>query len=431
MFEKNFATMLARMPSRLSESASEAEQHVIRDWHYETRVAEQWALDNVLMTEANLSSRFTLRGDCQCRGTYRGGRCSEKAANHVHVHGPGNTIAQFGFCVRHIRQLKEELEKTVNHPDTTPHPAIVVAARDGDLAEVKRLLDSRNVDPCNVKHASDLLNACRTKIALERDRDGHTTLFRGDDDTPLIAAAREGHVDVVLELLARGADTSCSSCARNHSVSETASQAVLYQPGWNSNWVLEMLEIAAKCAAILKPGLASKGFMPPKPEKRTDWNSLSVDALKGYMLGFGLPVSGTKAEMVQALLSIAPIEDIYRDELNLWASQCRHLADQKAKRFVIIQKLKKAADKADFPPADGNLLVPAPSLLSPLRARPRYSNRVDMLGVSLLPRPMLSRKRPAPNNDADSPEASFEARAKRARLAYQLSVAKRKLGGMD
>lgn len=94
-----------------------------------------------------------------------------------------------------------------------PHPPVVEAARRGDLLEVKRLLKDTLT-----------INVRRKRLEVE-EKWGYDKSWTWDDDTALIAAPREGHHSVVLELLSAGADPTLTSCPE-HDVHETVVQAV-------------------------------------------------------------------------------------------------------------------------------------------------------------------------------------------------------------
>eukprot|EP00392_Amoebophrya_sp_AT5.2_P009429 g9457.t1 len=256
-----------------------------------------------------------LGGDFQCRGvTQKGERCKITLDSLYCSH----TIAQYGFCTKHMAQRHNKAQNPGFYESAhdiyehdKPHPAIVKAACTGDLVEVKKLLDRNKPDPCNKKKgaAAALVNACRNRKEVE-EKWGYDKEWDWDDDTPLIAAAREGHVDVVCELLIRGADTTCKSCPSDD-VHETAEQAVLNKrvAGAKGDVLRELLLIAAQNAAALKPapppqtgsGTASAQAALKPPEKKTDLNRLTVEELKTQLRKYKLRVSGKKAELVQRL----------------------------------------------------------------------------------------------------------------------------------
>ena len=82
------------------------------------------------------------------------------------------------------------------------HPAIVQAARRGDAAGVRRILD-RNPEQ---------VNAHRKRTEVEESC-GYDKVWQWDDDTALITAARHGHLAVVEVLLENCADASIESRA--------------------------------------------------------------------------------------------------------------------------------------------------------------------------------------------------------------------------
>lgn len=68
------------------------------------------------------------------------------------------------------------------------------------------------------------LNACRKRREVQ-EKHGYDKEWNWDDDTPLIAAARNGHVPVVHELIIQNADLMRKSCPADD-VHETAVIAV-------------------------------------------------------------------------------------------------------------------------------------------------------------------------------------------------------------
>ncbi len=273
-----------------------------------------------------------LSGGYQCRGiTKKGLQCK------INLESPycAETIAQYGFCTKHMAQRHNkvtnpgfyETRHDIYERDK-PHPAIVTAARNGDLAEVQRLLDRNEADPCNKKNERKngtgdrrhgaLVNACRNRKEVE-EKHGYDKEWNWDDDTPLIAAVRGGHVDVVLELLIRGADTMCKSCPSDD-VHETAFDVAEKRHVLGGSAILEMLRIATDNADVLEPkkpvAVAVGGRA--KPQKKTDLNSMTVEELKIYLRKYGLRVSGRKAELVQRLAGYPVLEDHYKTEMMLW-----------------------------------------------------------------------------------------------------------------
>ena len=82
------------------------------------------------------------------------------------------------------------------------HPAIVQAARRGDVEGVRRILD-RNPEQ---------VDAHRKRTEVE-EREGYDKVYQWDDDTALITAARNGHLAVVEVLLEYCANASKESRA--------------------------------------------------------------------------------------------------------------------------------------------------------------------------------------------------------------------------
>ena len=82
------------------------------------------------------------------------------------------------------------------------HPAIVQAARRGDVEGVRRILD-RNPEQ---------VDARRKRTEVEESM-GYDKVYQWDDDTALITAARNGHLAVVEVLLENCADASKESRA--------------------------------------------------------------------------------------------------------------------------------------------------------------------------------------------------------------------------
>ena len=108
-----------------------------------------------------------------------------------------------------IRQRREKMWGSY-HPPPKPDPPIVVNAKNGSLQGV---IDAYNKDP-------KLLEASG-KWTEVQEKHGYDKEWTWDKDTPLIAAARYGHLDVVNFLLSKGADALASSCL-TEDVHETA-----------------------------------------------------------------------------------------------------------------------------------------------------------------------------------------------------------------
>ncbi len=190
----------------------------------------------------------------------------------------GHTILQHGYCSKHLNQrphaaprnglnLKKKPTSFTSsltgnvYPLPEKDPPIVTAARKGDLDRVKAILDAdgeRNQTPAQMKKA---LNACAKWTEVEEKMNGlYEKSWEWDSDTALIAACRAGHVEVVLELLIRGADVSKKSCPEEN-VHETATDAVKKRKNprtqVNGDVLLEMLEIAEANKACLAPKKAA------------------------------------------------------------------------------------------------------------------------------------------------------------------------------
>eukprot|EP00392_Amoebophrya_sp_AT5.2_P009428 g9456.t1 len=253
----------------------------------------------------------------------------------------GHTIPQHGYCSKHLSQRpqsrpgaqllgmkKHQAASTWTssltgevYPLPERDPAIVAAARKGDLGRVKAILDAAEAE--SVAQTKKTINACAKWTEVEDKMGGlYEKSWEWDSDTALIAAAREGHVEVVLELLCRGADVSKKSCPLE-SVHETAVDAVKKKKNQrtrvNGDVLLEMLGIAAKNKTCLAPkklvanagkkksaqqpeGKSADGGQDAgKPKVITSLQELKLPELKELLVKYKKPVSGTKAKLIERL----------------------------------------------------------------------------------------------------------------------------------
>lgn len=104
------------------------------------------------------------------------------------------------------------------YPHDEEHSGLVKAARNGNLDMVIQIL--RN---CPEDKKSETLNKARRWTEVV-EKMGYDKSWEWFDDTPLIAAARAGHFDIVKLLLMEGADPTLKSC-HTDDVYETAEQA--------------------------------------------------------------------------------------------------------------------------------------------------------------------------------------------------------------
>ena len=158
----------------------------------------------------------------QCRGlTAKGPRCKLAVMSQYCAH----TIAQYGYCSKHMSQRAgQDPDYHTQHGSYRGdkyHPEIVEAARRGDLAAVKRIL----------KIAPGKIDEFRRRREVE-EKWGYDKEWTWDDDTALVAAAREGHLEVVAELVARGANINHKSCPTDdvHQTAITAAAASAQPP---------------------------------------------------------------------------------------------------------------------------------------------------------------------------------------------------------
>lgn len=270
----------------------------------------------------------------QCKGTTKAGtRCKLTVDS---PYPPARTILDTGYCTAHLKDAKAggsgsggsffATRHDIYERDK-PHPAVVQAARRGELTEVRRILDK---DPKQ-------LDARRKRREVE-EKHGYDKEWTWDDDTALIAAARNGHVEVVQHLLVRGADPLCKSCPEDD-VHETALQAVETKLRTTSSATTtfysttdaraalqkqKRLETAKKLLQIATqhwPLPKSPPAPPPAPPQppmsdaarqhrtanRHDIDSLStltVADLKPILKQFGQKISGKKAELVARLEAV-------------------------------------------------------------------------------------------------------------------------------
>eukprot|EP00392_Amoebophrya_sp_AT5.2_P019396 g20213.t1 len=202
-------------------------------------------------------------------------------------------------------------------PDPS-HPAIVNAAKRGDLKKVREL----------VKRYPSRVDACRTRKEVEY-KYGYSKSWTWNDDTALIAAARKGEYLIVLELLLAGASVSKNACPSDD-VHETAKKAVenrveklknpVFAPpekiGADEKaallqkyaLVLQLLDIAEKEQAALAPPPAEAEYNPvlgDPPVKKT-MGEMKVAELQNVLRNVGLPCTGLRWQLVERLTETYP-----------------------------------------------------------------------------------------------------------------------------
>ena len=106
-----------------------------------------------------------------------------------------NGYGGFGYDTSHV----EPNEK---------HSNLYLAAIAGNLREVKRLVEGTDDDNQKVT----LLTKARRWTEVDFKASGFTKEYEWFDATPLIIAAKEGHMDVVQFLLEQGADPTLRGC---------------------------------------------------------------------------------------------------------------------------------------------------------------------------------------------------------------------------
>ena len=263
-------------------------------------------------------------GDLRCKGITKAGKRCKISIESEYCSA---TILKHGYCTKHLSQKSKHLTDPNKRREPSystrhdfyrgdrVHPEVVQAARCGDLVEVRRILDE---DPAALESFR------RRREVVEKW--GYDKEWTWNDDTALVAAAREGHAHVVAELLVRGANVHHRSCPEDdvHETAEGAAQrwqqGVLsygYGPGKkfptqqqaraalakNARYacVVDMLRFAA---ANKMPKAAPALAPPQKPTAA----SLKVDALKGCLHrasaagvqldGKKIKLTGNKAELV-------------------------------------------------------------------------------------------------------------------------------------
>eukprot|EP00392_Amoebophrya_sp_AT5.2_P001011 g1013.t1 len=240
-----------------------------------------------------------------------------------------------------------------------PHPAIVVAAKSGDLKKVRQLLKK---DPAKV-------NACREREEVE-EKYGYDKSWTWNDDSPLVAAAREGHHLVVLEVLLAGANVAHNSCPSDD-VHETAKQAVENRLAKRNNpaaltqkyeAILQLLEVGEQHQAALKA--PEVGGMEKKPASNNYFHVLRKDddsvlgeppvkktvgemkvvELKDVLRNVGLPCTGLRWQLVERLTETYP--NAIRDNHKLQQKKYEERKEKAEKAAAEKEKGKEAAVKA-------------------------------------------------------------------------------------
>eukprot|EP00933_Yihiella_yeosuensis_P044433 TRINITY_DN3955_c0_g1_i1.p1 TRINITY_DN3955_c0_g1~~TRINITY_DN3955_c0_g1_i1.p1 ORF type:complete len:429 (-),score=40.99 TRINITY_DN3955_c0_g1_i1:566-1852(-) len=261
----------------------------------------------------NSDSDDGFSADFRCRGkTKDGKRCK---MNCDSMHAPARTILEHGYCTLHMSQKKPS--RGVFHTshgvykNDKPHPPIVLAARQGRLDEVLRLLQE-GVD----------VDSRRKRLEVE-EKFGYDKEWSWDDDTALITAAREGHHEIAYHLLLHGASPTVKSCPQDD-VHETADDAAKKQQkiisGKRSrdqlekraryDAILEMLAVAAKFPSAADRSssttASSSSSSTPTQHSADSLSSLKVEELKDLLRRSGQKISGKKAELLSRLQSLGP-----------------------------------------------------------------------------------------------------------------------------
>lgn len=227
-------------------------------------------------------------GICCAGRTKAGKRCRVTSDS---LHGAGRTIPQHGYCTQHLRQSPQgtalsRAPKPSGRQE--PDPALVSAARSGNLMEVRGLLC---VGPANDVVLHD------KKVDLE--------VVGMGGDTAVAAAAREGHHDVLLELLCAGANPKAIALvqAKLQEVQEKI-QDGLHRLAAKST--LELRERLRVSKVLLEAAhqdwpVPELPPIPPEP-KLPEASSLSVVQLKDVLRKHGAKLSGRKNELIERVM---------------------------------------------------------------------------------------------------------------------------------
>ena len=100
-------------------------------------------------------------------------------------------------------------------PRDDPTPPIVVEAGKGNLTKVKFLVEGTPEKPLDATQKRCILNVSKRWTEVDYKASGFTKEWEWHGATPLIAAARNGHADVVEYLLRNGADPTLQGCVRD------------------------------------------------------------------------------------------------------------------------------------------------------------------------------------------------------------------------
>ncbi|CAD7938901.1 unnamed protein product [Amoebophrya sp. A120] len=265
----------------------------------------------------------------RCRGkTEKGKRCGTTTDHDDQLdYDCSHNILKYGYCTRHLTQRRgttdprsdddmlyqSTVEMEFGGRDK-PHPPIVKAAMNGDVSKVKEILDAKN--------GLRKLNARRVRLDFEERAGGYeddVDVTSVEDDTPLIAAVRNGHVDVVVELLIRGADVSLESLrfedTHNSSQPKTTIQVAIDKGHTKGGCMLRMLKLAETYHHSLRYTRAKIPF-PPARKTGAEFNQNTLQTLLRW---YGRLASGfTKEQLLRRLQETDALKDLHYEETARW-----------------------------------------------------------------------------------------------------------------
>lgn len=268
------------------------------------------------MPEAGLSDTDDSDGSdvdelLRCRGRTKAGRRCKVTVESLH--GGGRSIMRLGYCAKHLGQSPSGTARSTPKPIVRPQsdPPLVAAARSGDLAQVRCLVSTGLANDAVLQN---------NQVDLE--------VVGAGGDTAVIAAARNGHHEALLELLCAGASpkllqhgTQQAIWAVNLAQREVQASIDTGLPLASAKLTLELKARLLLCKTLLEAALQDWPVpqlpaLPAEP-KCPEATSFSVVQLKDILRRHGARVSGRKADLVERVDGLNLAERVEGESIQL------------------------------------------------------------------------------------------------------------------